>query len=108
MFIRAETKDGVLRLYIEGELTIYTAVECKAQLQPYLAQPAELEVDLSAVSEVDSAGLQLLILLKRETSHVGGSLRLVRHSRMVIEAFELCDLSSYFSLPLVFSKTSTN
>jgi anti-anti-sigma factor len=108
MYILAETKDGVLRLYIEGELTIYTAVECKAQLQPYLTQSVELEVDLSEVSEVDSAGLQLLILLKHETSRVGGNLRLVRHSRRVIEAFELCDLASYFSSPLVFSKTSTN
>ena len=56
--------DNTLR--IEGELTIYTAAAIKQQLDQLLGRSAELEIELSQVSEMDTAGLQLLILAKRE------------------------------------------
>ena len=66
------------QLHIEGELTIYTAAETKARLLPLLAQCIDLEIDLSQVNEMDSAGLQLLILAKRACTERNGNLHLVR------------------------------
>jgi len=49
-------------LHIEGEFTIFRAMELKPVI---LAAPPPLEIDLSGVTEMDTAGLQLLILAKR-------------------------------------------
>lgn len=108
MTIRVETKNGLCQLHIEGEMSIYTAAELKSQLLPHLAQPGELEIDLSQVSELDSAGLQLLILCKREAERVGATLRLAWHSRAVLDVFDLCNLGAFFGDPLVLSHSANS
>lgn len=95
MAIRIEEKNGMPLLHVEGEMTIYTAAELKSQLLPHLAHSRGLEINLSQVSEVDSAGLQLLILAKRETQLKGQTLLLTSHSSAVQEAFELCNLATF-------------
>ena len=104
MSIRTESKNGLYLLHIAGEMSIYTAAELKAQLLPHLGQPGEVELDLADVSELDGAGLQLLILAKREAARVGATLRLSRHSPAVLEVFELCNLAGLFGDPLVISR----
>lgn len=101
MPIRAETKDGLSLLHIEGDMTIYTAAELKAELMPHLSQPLEREIDLSNVSEIDSAGLQLLMLAKREAGRHACPLRLTEHSRAVLEVLDLCNLATYFGDPVL-------
>ena len=96
MPIRAETHNGLSLLHIEGDMTIYTAAELKAELMPHLTQPQEREIDLSAVSEIDSAGLQLLMLAKREAGRHACPLRLTGHSRAVLEVLDRCNLVPYF------------
>ena len=54
------------RLTLMEDLTIYHALEQKAILLDALAAVDELELDLAQIDEIDSAGLQLLILLKQE------------------------------------------
>ena len=91
------TRDpSVLR--IEGELTIFRALELKDAL---LAQPLPLEIDLSGVTELDSAGVQLLLLAKKTALGQQRELRLVAHSPAVIEVFELLNLAAHFGDPLV-------
>ena len=48
------------RLAILEELTIYHAMDQKQQLLDALANSQALELDLSQVAEIDTAGLQLL------------------------------------------------
>ena len=50
-------------LVVTNDLTIYHALELKPTLLDALANTQELELNLSQVSEMDTAGLQLLILL---------------------------------------------
>ncbi|MFY9178741.1 MAG: STAS domain-containing protein [Venatoribacter sp.] len=54
---------------LEGEFTIYRAQELKEQLvQWILASPkSQLNLELNGITEVDTAGLQLLLLAKRES-----------------------------------------
>ncbi len=101
MPISAETHNGLPLLHIEGDMTIYTAAELKAELMPYISQPGEREIDLSGVSEIDSAGLQLLMLAKREAGRHACPLRLTGHSRAVLEVLDLCNLVSYFGDPVL-------
>lgn len=56
-------------LRIEGEFTIYRAMELKPVL---FAQPPVTEIDLSGVTEFDSSGLQLLMLAKKRQWLRGG------------------------------------
>jgi anti-sigma B factor antagonist len=103
MLIREEKKNGVSLLHIEGDMTIYTAAELKAELMKRLEKPVELEINLSAVSEMDSAGLQLLLLAKREALRHGTPLRLSWHSRAVLDVLDMCNLTAYFGDTLVIN-----
>lgn len=85
-------------LHIEGELSIFRAQELKQLL---LASPAPEVVDLSGVTEVDTAGLQILMLAKRAAQAAQRDWRLVGHSPAVIEVFDLLNVSEYFDHPLV-------
>ena len=86
----------VLRL--EGELTIFRASELKPVI---LAEPPVREIDLSGVTEFDTAGLQLLMLAKRQAVATGRDLRLVGHSPAVMEVFDLLNVAAYFGDHLV-------
>lgn len=88
-------------LRIEGEMTIYRAEELKRALIAPLLNAERLEVDLSGVTEVDSVGLQLLLLAKRTARSLQGELRLVGHSPAVLEVFDLLKLAAYFGDHLV-------
>jgi len=86
-------------LGIEGEMTIYTAAQLYAELTPFLTLGSPLQIDLSQVTEIDGAGLQLLMLAKRETLRTGAALQLSGHSPAVLEVFELCDLGGTLGQP---------
>jgi anti-sigma B factor antagonist len=55
-----------------------------------------LELDLSGVTELDTAGLQILVLAKQAAQAAGSSLLLSAHSPAVLEVFELLDMGAYF------------
>lgn len=78
-------------LHIEGELTILRAAELKGAL---LANPPPTELDLSGVTDIDTAGMQLLMLADREARTAGRSLRITSPSTAVRELLAL------FKLPL--------
>jgi len=107
MPISSTNKNGQSLLHIEGDMTIYTATEIKTELMTHMVQPCEREIDLSEVSEMDSAGLQILILAKREAERHGTSLRLTGHSRAVLDVLDMCNLASYFGDPVVLSCNET-
>ena len=88
-------------LRIDGEMTIYRAAELKEALLMPLEHPAGIEIDLSGVTEIDSAGIQLLLLAKRSSNANQRTLRLIAHSPAVIDAFELFNLAGYFGDPIV-------
>ncbi|MEO5341919.1 MAG: STAS domain-containing protein [Gammaproteobacteria bacterium SHHR-1] len=89
------------RLSLGEEMTIYTAAQIKEDLLGNFNQSQGLELDLAQVQELDSSGVQLLMMLKRESKEKGKPLHLVNHSQAVIEVFELLDLSAHFGDPLV-------
>lgn len=90
-------------LSVEGELTIFTAAEQKASLISFLTSDDQLELNLANVEEIDTAGLQVLILLKREASRLGKTLSFVMHSAPVLEILELANLTTVFGDQVVIS-----
>jgi len=100
-----ETQDRIEKsvLRIDGELSIYRATELKQTLLASLDQTRELEIDLAAVTELDTAGVQILMMVKRQAQATQRKLHLVGHSPAVLEVFELLNLAAYFGDPLVIS-----
>lgn len=105
MMIHAETDEGLRRLQIQGDLNIYSAPELKRQLLDHLDQASELEINMSQVSEMDTAGFQVLYLAKREAVKNGKTLRLTSHSPAVLEVMNLYNMAAYFGDPVVISRT---
>lgn len=93
-----------IHLAIEGEFTIFAAQALKERLLAALDEGEELEVDLSRVSEMDSAGVQLMVAAKREATVRAKALRFTGHSPAVVDALDLCDLSNHFGDPVLASR----
>lgn len=85
-------------LVLDGELTIYTVAETATRLRAHLANRRVCDLDLSEVSELDGAGLQLLLWLRESLRTRGGTLRLVAHSTVVAEVLSLLHLMALFDL----------
>lgn len=81
-------------LCIEGEMSVYRAAELKQVLLEQLEVSPQLELDLSAVSEIDTAGLQLLLLARREARAREGALRIVAQSAAVDDLLALLHLDA--------------
>lgn len=95
------SESNACQLRPEGELTIYTAADFKARLMEMLAKCQAMEIDLSQVGEMDTAGLQLLILAKRESQARNLDLDIVRHGAAVVEVLDLCNMTAFFGDPVV-------
>jgi anti-anti-sigma factor len=84
-----ESQGPFAALAVEGELTIYRAAELKDVLLDAVRQHAAPAFDLSAVTECDSAGLQLLLVARKEAAGLGKALRVQGASAAVRDVFAL-------------------
>ena len=64
-------------LRITGPATIYTAQALHSEFQAAIASGAVIHLDLSELAEIDTAGLQLFLLLQRECALQTRELKLV-------------------------------
>lgn len=87
-------------LAICGELTIFTAREQKARLLAAIAAaPATIDIDLAEVTEIDTAGIQLMLFVKREAAAAGKRTHFIRHSNAVLDLIDLCGLAGQLGDP---------
>lgn len=97
----SNSETAAARLEIKGELSIFTAADVRRQLLEALEHGTDVEVDLSDVTEMDSAGMQLMVAAKREAALRERQLRFTGHSPAVFDVLELCDLSGQLGDPLL-------
>ena len=80
-------------LALGPELTIAQAAACRDLLVDALcAAPKDLAVDVSNVTDIDSAGIQLLLALRRSVATRGGTLTLASPSGDVRAALAVLGL----------------
>ena len=87
------------RIQLVGEATIYDAAELKERLVVELDRSLQLDLDLAQVHEIDTAGLQVLLLLQRECEQHSKTLHLVQPSQAVQNLISLFGLDNCFSMP---------
>ena len=102
MSIEIQRMGNSARVSLAGELTIYSAAEIKAGLAEAMASANEIEVDLSGISEMDTAGLQLMLIAKR---HPGKAVCFVNHPPPVLRLVDLANLGGLLGDPLFISAT---
>ena len=95
------------RLTLAENLTIYHALEQKTHLLEALAATEDLELDLLQVGEIDPAGLQLLLLLKKEGLRTHKRVSIVAHSQAVRAVIDFCNLAVELGDPLVIPAAET-
>lgn len=90
-------------LAIRGEFTIFSAHQIKAQLLEIITntETTDIDIDLADVTDIDTAGLQLMLMVKQEASAAGRNVHFVRHSDEVLELINLCNLAGQFGDPLL-------
>ena len=103
MQVDIEKREHHCILKLTGDLTLSYAEQLKHTLLETLTKCTEIEIDLSEISDIDTAGVQLLILAKREANQKKQKLRLISHSQVVVEVLELLHLTPYFGDPVVLS-----
>ena len=89
-------------MLIEQNMTIYTAAELKPLILAEVRGSESPEFDLAGVSEIDSAGIQLLVMARREARNKGRTLRISGVRPSVSES--LCFISLAASTHLRFAE----
>lgn len=94
--IRVDTRQK--QMWLSGELTIFSVQDIRNRLLETLALLDEVSFDLNEVTEIDTAGLQLMLLAKRKP---GKTVRFVNHSDEVLHMLDLANLGQLLGDPLV-------
>ena len=90
-----ETGQGAAAcLAVDGEMTIYRAAELHPVLLDAVRTHDAPALDLSEVTEFDCAGVQLLLVARREARRLGKELVLHAASPAVRDAFALLGMTA--------------
>lgn len=110
MGIVIEIKDENCNVLIEDNMTIYEAVEQKKRLLKALKKIKknhQMEIDLSNVNEMDTAGIQVLLLLKQTAETGKKIILLVAHSPASLDVIDRYNLAAYFGDPVIISSNNS-
>jgi len=89
-------ENGRCRVRIEDELTVYTASMISESIRDALADHEVVAIDLAGVSEIDTAGLQMLLVAKKEAALRNREVSFIGHNNVVMECLRLVNLASFF------------
>jgi len=95
--MHCEDDGDTRRISFQGELTIYQVSALRAELDEMLLAGRCCEADLSQVSELDGAGLQLLAAIKRDLEATQREFRLTASSAAVTRILDLVGLQDWFA-----------
>ncbi|HXU94229.1 MAG TPA: STAS domain-containing protein [Gallionella sp.] len=90
------TDQKAVQFAVEGEMTIFRTSELRTAVLSEMEHGQVIEIDLSHVTEIDSAGLQLMVAAKLEAILRGKELHFSGHSQPVLDMLDLCDLGGFF------------
>jgi anti-anti-sigma factor len=98
MEINITKGDGAINLDFHGEMTIYDAQQCKNVLLEALKQCEVVSLDLSDVSEIDTAGVQILTSLVQSAKKMDREVFISESGQAFGAVIHLCNLGSDLGL----------
>ena len=95
---RKNNKSGTV-LSVDGDLTIYTVAQAKQSLlEDYENFSSPVALDLHGVSEIDTAGLQLLLFMHKLLSGINKNVHVTKSNEHVDSMLKNMDVATYFTL----------
>lgn len=95
---RKKSKDTTTLIF-EGDLTIYYVTQIKDELfADYEKMADKIALDLSAVGEIDTAGVQLLLFAKKFFAAVRRPLSITKSNESVESVLTALDVNTQFAL----------
>ena len=94
MNVVIESGAGQTQVSISGGCTIFEAADLRAQLLPLADSSGLLVVNLAAISEIDTAGVQVLLALQKQTPLT----LFTGPAAAVVQALDLLNLNRCFSI----------
>jgi anti-anti-sigma factor len=95
---RKKNKDTTT-LVFEGDLTIYSVAQIKDELfADYEKLADKIALDLEAVTEIDTAGVQLLLFAKKFFSTVHRSFFISKSNESVDAVLTVLDVNTCFAM----------
>ena len=82
------------RIDLTGELTIMTATEHNQRVLSFLVGGKNVQLGLAGVTDLDTAGLQVLLLARREAERLGVTLAFCDPSRAVTDVLAIAHLDT--------------
>ena len=99
MKVNVKSDQEICSIALEGDMTIYTAMQCKNDMLAPLQECRAIDVDLSGVYEIDTSGLQILALFLKETDIRNIRVRFSAVSESVREFLNFCGLGNVLGTP---------
>jgi anti-anti-sigma factor len=95
---RKKSKDTTTLIF-EGDLTIYYVTQIKDEIfADYEKLADKIALDLEAVSEIDTAGVQLLLFAKKFFSTVHRSIFISKSNESVDTVLTVLDVNTHFAM----------
>jgi anti-sigma B factor antagonist len=102
--IQVKKKNGQCSISVESDMTIYEAQEISARLKQQIDACKKIELNLQSVSEIDTAGVQILLATKRAAVNHDKEFHITSHSEAVVQVFQMLNIAHEFGDPIVISK----
>jgi anti-sigma B factor antagonist len=99
MKITRKKNKETMTIFFEGDLTIYHVMQSKESLfADHENLPNKIALDLRNVSEIDSAGVQLLLFARIYFAKLQKNLFIAKSNDLVDAVLNKLDVSSQFAL----------
>lgn len=99
MNVSCKNHDSGTALSVEGDLTIYSVTQAKhALFNSYESFVSPVALDLHGVSEIDTAGLQLLLFMHKSLSDDNKKIHIIKSNEHVDAVLNSLDVATYFTL----------
>ena len=95
MKISASVKDGVMHLYLKGELDHHGAKEAMASISSKIdvSLPHECVLDMGGITFMDSSGIAVVLKTQRYISEIGGSFAVENVPNQAMRVLDAAGLS---------------
>ena len=100
MEIISSMKDGVLYIKLTGDIDHHTAKSVRESIDELilLNNPAELNLDLSAIEFMDSSGLGLVLGRYKKQTDIGGIMKILNPSKRILQILQLAGVEKIIKI----------
>ena len=95
-----KNENGTLTFQIDERLDITGSEKVKKELYGLLDGVGKLELDLDGLDYVSSAGLRLLLIIKKKIDAKGGTMKLLNVSPEVMKIFQMTGFDRILSIEM--------